>query len=168
MPFMQWNITAPNQGSQVMRDHFGYLALIIGDIKWWQKQGLISSPKSQCGQGAFKDMMIELNQEAPKLLFVVFWKQPFCTGCLNQLSAAFPCYGKEGILLPKQVYHQRRSSLEYFLGIETSCTERVLRDQETTFGLSPKTCIEIQAGGEEGKGCFAEHRCIWASVFSLS
>ena len=33
--------------------------------------------------------------------------------------------------------------------------------------LSPTMCRRILVGGE-GKGCFREHRCIWAHVFSLS
>ena len=110
--------------------------------------------------------MIHLNQETSNL-FVVLVKWLFTPGCKKFLWAAFPWYGKEGILLPNQTSPHRNENLEY-LYWDGNTGQGTSAQRAKAIYLFISCNVVENSRVEKGKGFFLEHKCIWAGVFSHS
>ena len=83
VPFRQWKVPEPNQCSKTKLEAICVCAILIGEVLLWKKQGLISWAMSYWGWCVFTDLLIQLKKEAVNLLFLLFVKWLFYSGCMN-------------------------------------------------------------------------------------
>ena len=114
-----------------------------------KKQRLISWAKSQLGWGVFTDLMIQLDQELSKLLFVVFVNWAFALVVLTSAVLLFPDMEKEFFC---QIWPLVKGDIGWcaFYLIESPCKLPVLREQVVTQYFSPAMCSWILGGKRQG------------------
>ena len=69
LPFKQWKLPAPNQGSEKKRQDIGIFAISIGEVYVGNRQGLLSWATTHWGQTPYTELNVLSNQNASKLLF---------------------------------------------------------------------------------------------------